>query len=62
MEAHKRLNQKINLKKEFFDHWVEIFSATVDELFSGINAGEAKNKARLIAMTWIPKFEGGRSI
>lgn len=62
IEPHKRLNQKINLKKEFFDRWVETFTATVDELFSGINAEEAKNKARLIAMTWIPKFDAGRSI
>lgn len=57
MEPHRKLNQKVQLKKEFFDRWVEIFRKTVDEHFSGIVAEEAKNKAELIAMTWIPKFE-----
>jgi hemoglobin len=57
MEPHRRLNQKVQLKKEFFDRWVELFRETVDEHFSGIVAEEAKNKAVLIAMTWIPKFE-----
>lgn len=56
MEPHKKLNQKINLKKEFFDRWVELFKQSVDENFSGRVAEEAKNKAMLIAMTWIPKF------
>lgn len=57
IEPHRALNQKIPLKKEFFDHWVALFTATVDEHFNGINAEEAKNKATLIAMTWIPKFD-----
>ena len=59
MEPHRRLNQKVQLKKEFFNRWVELFRSTVDEYFSGIVAEEAKNKAELIAMTWIPKFEQG---
>lgn len=58
MEPHRALHEKVPLKREFFDRWVELFTSTVDELFSGINAEEAKNKARLIAMTWIPKFAG----
>ena len=57
IEPHRILNQKVQLKKEFFDRWVEIFRKTVDEHFAGINAEEAKNKASLIAMTWIPKFD-----
>ena len=57
MEPHRALHQKVSLKKEFFERWVSLFKATVDENFSGINAEEAKNKAMLIAMTWIPKFE-----
>ena len=56
MEVHKKLNEKVNLTKEHFARWLEIFTATVDELFSGLNAEEAKNKAKLIAMTWQPKF------
>lgn len=57
MEPHRALNQKVQLKKEFFDRWVDLFKQTVDEHFMGIVAEEAKNKAMLIAMTWIPKFE-----
>jgi len=56
MEPHRALHEKIPLQKEFFDRWVELFTQTVDENFAGLNAEEAKNKARLIAMTWIPKF------
>ena len=56
MEPHRALHEKVPLQKEFFDRWVALFTQTVDENFAGINAEEAKNKARLIAMTWIPKF------
>jgi len=56
-EAHKKLNEKVNLTREHFDQWLNLFHQTVDEHFSGLNAVEAKNRARLIAMTWIPKFE-----
>jgi len=58
IEPHRNLHQKVELKKEFFDRWVQLFRQTVDEHFSGIVAEEAKNKALMIAMTWIPKFEG----
>lgn len=58
MEPHKRLNEKIQLKKEFFDRWIELFHHSVDENFSGNKAEETKSKARLIALTWIPKFDG----
>jgi hemoglobin len=56
MEPHQRLHQKVPLKKELFDRWVELFTSIVDEHFAGRVAEEAKNKAKLIAMTWIPKF------
>ena len=56
MEPHQRLHQKIKLNKDHFNRWVKLFTETVDEHFMGINAEEAKNKAKLIAMTWIPKF------
>ena len=57
MEPHLKLNQKIELKKEFFDRWLFLFKETVNENFSGKTAEEAKNKAMLIALTWVPKFE-----
>ena len=57
MEPHRRLHEKVPLTRNFFDRWISLFFQTVDENFSGINAEEAKNKAMLIAQTWIPKFE-----
>jgi hemoglobin len=55
-EAHAKLNEKVKLKQGHFDRWVRLFIQSVDEQFAGLNAEEAKNKAKLIAMTWIPKF------
>ena len=60
MEPHRRLHDKVPLRKELFERWLQIFSQTVDEHFAGKNAEEAKNKASLIAMTWIPKFADNR--
>lgn len=55
-EAHKKLNEKVKLQSTHFDRWIQLFIKTVDDHFQGLNAEEAKNKAKLIAMTWIPKF------
>lgn len=55
-DAHRKLNEKVQLNEEHFARWIELFTESVDTNFSGLNAEEAKNKARLIAMTWIPKF------
>lgn len=55
-DVHKKLNGKVQLEKTHFDRWIELFTLSVDEQFAGLNAEEAKNKARLIAITWIPKF------
>jgi hemoglobin len=60
MEPHRRLHEKVPLRKDLFDRWLLIFNRTVDEHFAGKNAEEAKNKATLIAMTWIPKFADNR--
>lgn len=43
----KHLNLKIG--KEHFTRWLELFTRTVDEHFSGFNAKEAKNRAQTIA-------------
>ena len=40
------------IQKEHFTRWVSLFVATVDELFSGAKAEEAKNFARSIADTF----------
>lgn len=56
IEPHFRLREKVELTKEHFDRWVALFTQNVDELFEGSNAEEAKNKARLIALTWMTKL------
>jgi hemoglobin len=45
----KHLNMR--LKKDHFDRWIALFNATMDELFSGENAGKAKQRAFLIRWT-----------
>ena len=49
MQPHLDLNQKIPLTKVHFDQWLLIFKDTVDELFEGENAHNAKTRAISIA-------------
>ncbi len=58
IQKHFELNEKHHLKGEYFDHWVALFQATVDELFTGPKAEDAKFRAFAIAATWKPKFDG----
>ncbi len=46
---HQKLHEKFPLKLEHFRRWVEIFSATVDRLFVGATAENAKLRAKMIA-------------
>jgi len=50
MEIHKRLNQRVSLKAEFFERWTTLFTDTVDELFAGEKASLAKQRAISIAV------------
>lgn len=49
MEVHYTLNRKSPLGETHFNRWLQLFSETVDELFSGEIATMAKTKARSIA-------------
>ena len=49
MEVHYSLNRKVPLNEKHFQRWLELFSETVDELFSGKIATSAKTKAKSIA-------------
>ena len=49
MQVHVDLNEKIALTKEHFDTWLTIFKSTVDELFKGEVANNAKTRAISIA-------------
>lgn len=47
--VHQQLHEKFPLKPEHFRRWVEIFNATVDALFAGETAENAKFRAETIA-------------
>jgi len=49
MQAHVKLNEKTLLTKVHFDQWLIIFKTTVDELFEGEVANNAKTRALSIA-------------
>ena len=48
MQVHYDLNKKVPLQKEHFDSWMNLFTATVDELFEGKIAALAKTRAKSI--------------
>jgi hemoglobin len=49
MQPHLDLNEKTPLTKAHFDQWLLIFKTTVDELFEGEIANNAKTRAISIA-------------
>lgn len=49
LAVHQKLNEKSPLKLEHFRRWTEIFSRTVDELFEGETAENAKLRAKMVA-------------
>ncbi|MFN6179027.1 MAG: group III truncated hemoglobin [Flavobacteriales bacterium] len=49
MTSHVQLHRHMPMRPEHFQHWVKLFSSTVDELFEGPKAGEAKQRATTIA-------------
>ena len=47
--VHMKLHTVENLTKAHFDKWLLLFTSTVDELFDGLNAELAKQRALSIA-------------
>jgi len=44
--------------QEHFDQWLVLFDETIDSLFSGPVAREAKNRAQLIAKIFVSRLTG----
>jgi len=44
--------------QEHFDQWLVLFDETIDSLFFGPVASEAKNRARLIAKIFVSRLDG----
>ncbi len=49
VKKHIDIDKKIPLNKEHFNRWLEIWNATVDRLFEGPIADDAKNRGMLMA-------------
>ncbi|WP_339794503.1 MAG: group III truncated hemoglobin [Imperialibacter sp.] len=60
MSVHIQLDKKEQLKKEHFDRWLELWTATVDDLFEGPKAEEAKTRASQIRYLMQYKVEQSR--
>ena len=56
IQKHFDLHQRYPLSEKHFDRWLLIFQETVDQLFIGKIADDAKFRAFAIAETWKPKF------
>ena len=48
-QKHVELHQNAPLSYGHFEHWVNLFHQTVDELFAGENAELAKSKAQYLS-------------
>jgi len=51
MLVHKQLHDKSTMNATQFEHWVLLFTATVNQLFEGKNAEDIKQSAANIAQT-----------
>jgi hemoglobin len=49
MEVHMQMHTKCPMHPKHFERWMELFTATVDELFEGEKAFQVKQRALSIA-------------
>lgn len=47
------------LRDQHFDRWLQLFETTVDDLFTGDKANDAKFRAKTIGWTFKEKFRKG---
>ena len=57
MLKHIELSKKVSLTEKEFTAWLELFNETVDELFVGERAEEARKRASNIARLMLYKIE-----
>lgn len=60
MVKHMELDKKVALTKVHFDRWLNLWDVTVNENFKGVNADEARTRARHIAGIMLFKIEQSR--
>lgn len=61
IKKHIDIDKQIPLQKEHYDRWVALWTETVDHLFDGENAAQAKNRANLMIHLISMKVEMARS-
>ena len=54
---HLIVNQKHTLTIEHFDRWLQLFSATLSEKFTGDAADQVRQRATQIALVWNNKLD-----
>jgi hemoglobin len=59
MMKHVELSKMTAMTEKQFSEWLSLFDQTVDELFEGERAEEAKTRAANIARLMLFKIEGG---
>ena len=60
MTVHMQLDKKEKLTEAHFDRWLQLFSESLDDLFEGETASEAKNRASQIARLMLFKVQQHR--
>lgn len=60
MGAHFPINEVVAMEKYHFEHWLQLWTSTIDELFQGSMATTAKYKAANIANLMAYKMEMAR--
>lgn len=60
MVKHMELDKKVALTKNHFDRWLNLWDVTVNENFKGVNADEARKRAKHIAGIMLFKVEQSR--
>ena len=58
MTTHAKLHQRIPMQPDHFERWLALFEGTVDDLFSGPKADEAKQRARTIESVMMHRVIG----
>ena len=59
---HQKLHERFPLRPEHFVRWVDVFCRTVDTIFEGEMAENAKLRARTIAQSLDQRLNGGVQI
>lgn len=56
MEAHQNIHRLEKIEQRHFDRWLQLWSATIEQLFEGPKSEEAKQRAKTIAQFMLFKL------